>query len=78
MNRPGASLRNVLLALVSAYALFAQRDLATLVGTVTDSSGAVLAGAQVTITETETGVVYSNYYQRSRRVRPPGAETIHV
>ena len=58
MNRPGASLRNVLLVLVSAYALFAQRDLATLVGTVTDSSGAVLAGAQVTLTETETGVVY--------------------
>ena len=59
MNRYGPVVRIVLFALVSACALFAQRDLATLVGTVTDSSGAVVADAQVTITETETGVVYS-------------------
>jgi hypothetical protein len=59
MNRYGPGVRIVLFALVSACALFAQRDLATLVGTVTDSSGAVVADAQVTITETETGVVYS-------------------
>jgi len=32
---------------------------ATLLGTVTDASGAVVAGAKITITETKTGVVHS-------------------
>ena len=42
-----------------ASAVFAQRDLATLVGTVTDPSGGVVANAKVTITEVGTGQVYS-------------------
>ena len=37
---------------------FAQRDLGTLAGTVTDSSGGVVANAAVKITDTETGVGY--------------------
>ena len=38
--------------------MFAQRDLATLTGTVTDSSGAVVANARVVIIEQDTGQVY--------------------
>ena len=48
-----------LFVLVCVSALFAQRDLATLVGSVTDPSGGVVANAKVTITEVGTGQVYS-------------------
>ena len=58
MNRYFRGLRVALFALSCASAVFAQRDLATLVGTVTDPSDAVVAGAKVTITETGTGQVY--------------------
>src|SRR5262245_52879134 len=37
-------------------ALFAQSNTATIVGTVTDPSGAVVAGARVTVTNVNTGV----------------------
>jgi hypothetical protein len=47
------------LFLSCASALFAQRDLATLVGTVTDPSGGMVANAKVTITEAGTGQVYN-------------------
>src|ERR1019366_4801496 len=59
MNRYFAGLRIALLAIISASALFAQRDLATLVGTVADPSGGVVPNANVTVTETSTGQVYS-------------------
>jgi hypothetical protein len=59
MHRCFAGPRVALLALVSACALFAQRDLATLVGTVTDPSGGVIANATVTVTENETNEVYT-------------------
>src|SRR5665213_2291606 len=52
-------LRVALLALSCASAVFAQRDLGTLVGTVTDPSNAVIVGAKVTITEVGTGEVYT-------------------
>jgi len=42
----------------AATGIFAQRDLGTLVGTVTDSSGGVVVGARVIITEAATGLVY--------------------
>ena len=48
-----------LLALVCACAMFAQRDLSTLAGTITDSSGGVVANAKVTITEVATGESYA-------------------
>ena len=48
-----------LLALSCGTALLAQRDLATLVGTVTDPSGGVVVNATVTITEGDTGLVYT-------------------
>ena len=59
MHRFSNGLRIALLALFCASATFAQRDLATLVGTVTDPSNAVVVGAKVTITEVGTGEVYS-------------------
>jgi hypothetical protein len=58
MNRFFPGLRIALLALVCACASFAQRDLSTLTGTVTDSSGGVVANAKVVLTETGTGQVY--------------------
>lgn len=58
MNRFTTGLRVALLTLFTAFALFAQRDLATLTGTVTDASGGVIANAKVTVTETATGQVY--------------------
>jgi len=47
------------LFLSCASALLAQSDLSTLVGTVTDPSGGVVANAKVTITEVGTGQVYN-------------------
>src|SRR6266702_1425719 len=58
MYRYFTGLRIALLALVCACASFAQRDLATLTGTVTDSSGGVVGNAKVTITEQGTGQVF--------------------
>jgi hypothetical protein len=52
-------LRIALLALFCACAVFAQRDLSTLAGTITDSSGGAVATAKVTITEVATGEVYA-------------------
>ncbi|HTX35518.1 MAG TPA: carboxypeptidase regulatory-like domain-containing protein [Bryobacteraceae bacterium] len=59
MFRYLTGLRFALSVLVCAGALFAQRDLATLAGTVTDPSGGVVPNAKVTITEVDTGEVYS-------------------
>jgi len=59
MSRFSSGLRLALLALICASAVFAQRDLATIVGTVTDPSDAVIANAKVTITEQGTGQVYT-------------------
>ena len=58
MFRYFTGLRIALLALFCACAVFAQRDLSTLAGTITDSSGGVVANAKVTITEVATGEVY--------------------
>ena len=58
MTRKVAGLRLCLLTVVCAFAAFAQRDLATITGTVTDSSGGVVPSAKVTITEQGTGQVY--------------------
>src|SRR4051812_29567862 len=59
MQRLNAGLRVCVLSFLCASAVLAQRDLATLVGTVTDPSGGVIANAKVTITEMGTGQVYS-------------------
>jgi len=59
MFRDLTGLKIASIVLLSASALLAQRDLATLAGTVTDSSGGVVPNAKVTITEVATGEVYS-------------------
>src|SRR5580698_4715009 len=59
MFRYFTGLRIALLALFCACAVFAQRDLSTLAGTITDSSGGAVATAKVTITEVSTGEVYA-------------------
>ena len=59
MHRLTAGLRIALISLFCACAVFAQRDLATLVGTVTDASGGVVANAKVVVTEVSTGQVYN-------------------
>src|SRR5580658_4512831 len=58
MFRYLTGLRIALLALLCACAVFAQRDLSTLAGTITDPSGGVIANAKVTITEVDTGESY--------------------
>jgi len=59
MHRCFTALRAALLALTLACALFAQRDLSTLVGIVTDPSGSVIPNATVVVTETSTNEVYT-------------------
>src|ERR1700760_1141350 len=59
MYRFVSGLRIALLALVCACASFAQRDLSTLAGTVTDASGGIIANAKVVVTEVGTGQVYN-------------------
>src|SRR5258706_11175241 len=41
-----------------SWSAFAQRDLATILGTVTDPQGGVIGNAKVTLTEEATGVSY--------------------
>lgn len=61
-------------------AVFAQRDLGTITGTVTDSSGGAVPGATITITELATGQIYKldtaaggDY---TRPALPPGTYTV--
>ncbi len=66
-----ATLRLITAVLLFCSGAFAQRDLATIVGTVTDPSGAGVAGAKVTITESATGLRYeTTASQGGEYVRP--------
>ena len=58
MPRQAIQVKIFLLALLIAGLAFGQRDLATLVGTVTDASGSALPNAKVTIIEDATGQRY--------------------
>ncbi len=75
-------LRFALLSLLCGSVLLAQRDLSTLVGTVTDPTGGVVVNAVVTITETDTGLSYTvNTGASGDFVRPalkPGTYNINV
>lgn len=75
-------LRFALAVFITASAAYAQRDLATLAGTISDSSGGVIANAQVTITEDATGQVYqittNNLGEFVRPALKPSTYTITV
>src|ERR1051326_4927537 len=71
-----------MLAVVSAGLIYSQAVNATLVGTVTDASGAVVPNAKVTATETNTGVVHTAQTNDSGNYifpnLPPGTYTVSV
>jgi Carboxypeptidase regulatory-like domain len=48
----------ILCLLVLAFAMVASAQQATIVGTITDPSGAAVPGVQITVTSTETGLVH--------------------
>src|SRR5579885_696205 len=74
--------RCLLLSFLITLCVFAQRDLGTLVGTVTDATGGVVVGARVTITETDTGLTYETVTNNAGEfVRPalkPSTYTVTV
>jgi len=63
-----------------SLSLFAQRDLATLVGTVSDPAGAAVPNAKITISEDSTGLKYEvtsgNGGEYARPALKPGVYTI--
>src|SRR5690349_19335371 len=65
---------------ITTLQLFGQAVNGTLLGTLTDSSGAVVAGAQVTITEVGTGIPHSTQSNASGNYvfpnLPPGMYTV--
>jgi len=72
----------VLLAVLTPLAVRAQSTTSSLTGTVTDSSGAALAGTDVTIVNTATGVQYHAKTDQQGLYRvtqlPPGAYSMKV
>jgi hypothetical protein len=74
--------RLVFLSTLILACAFAQRDLSTLAGTVTDSSGGVVVNASVKITDQATGVVYETLTNNAGEfVRPalkPSSYTVSV
>src|ERR1035438_4612028 len=75
-----AGIRAVLLGLLLVTAVFAQRDLGTIAGTVTDPTGAAIPNAKITITEVATNESYTLTSNSSGEyVRPalkPGTYTV--
>ena len=72
----------VIVCVCLASPAWAQRDMGTVLGTVTDSSGAIVAGAKVTVTEDLTQLSVSLTTDESGNyIRPllkPGVYTIEV
>ena len=64
------------------FALFAQRDLGTITGTITDASNASVANAKVTIVEDATGLKYNvitgSGGEYSRPALKPGVYSVEV
>ena len=49
--------------------VFAQTSTATIVGTVKDTSGALIPGAMITVKHIDTGLHANRYKQRERRLQ---------
>ena len=64
----------VLLILSFSPSLFGQAVTATLLGTITDSSGATVAGAKVTATEVTTGLIHESVTNESGNYTFPNLE----
>ncbi len=82
MPRQAIQVKIFLLALLIAGLAFGQRDLATLVGTVTDASGSALPNAKVTIIEDATGQRYEvTSNENGEYIRPalkPGTYSVEA
>src|SRR5580698_7029423 len=78
--RQVAGMRAVLLGLLLVVAVFAQRDLGTIAGTVSDPTGAAIPNAKITITEVATNLTYTlTSNSAGEYVRPalkPGIYTV--
>jgi hypothetical protein len=78
--RQVAGIRAVLLGLFLVIAVFAQRDLGTIAGAITDPTGAAIPNAKITITEVATNLTYTLMTSSSGEyVRPalkPGIYTV--
>src|SRR4030081_1082055 len=57
-NPQGVRMKSILLAVLFAVALVGQTSSSQISGTVRDSTGAVIPGAQVTATNEATGIAY--------------------
>src|SRR5262249_14884857 len=77
-----AASRSALLPLVFVACLFAQRDLGTITGTITDPQGSGVPSARVSILEDATGLTYNVVTNETGEfVRPllkPGTYTVTV
>src|SRR2546423_13451157 len=77
-----ASRSALLLPLAFAACLFAQRDLGTITGTITDPQGSGVPSAKITILEDATGLTYNVAANETGEfVRPllkPGTYTVTV
>src|SRR5271165_1968078 len=75
-----ACTKRVFLGLFFASAIFAQRDLGTITGTVTDPTGLAVPNAKITITEVATNLSYTvTSNAAGEYVRPalkPGTYTV--
>ena len=82
MNRYVAVVRVILLAMVAVSAMFAQRDLGTITGTITDPQGGAVANARVLIIEDATGLTYETQTDQSgiytRPLLKPGTYTVSI
>ena len=61
----------LMVLLVVSGTLFAQEFRATLTGRVTDPSGAVIPGAEITVTNTDTGVIVNTKSDRTGNYTVP-------
>src|SRR3954447_15466759 len=74
--------RRVALVFISLSLAMAQSERGTITGTIRDASGASIPGAKVTLTNTETGLVFVNSANEAGDYTVPqlsvGTYTVHI